>query len=168
MMIFLSHEKEISLSEKFLKFFIRILWITFSYYFMIFGSTTWFATTFWFEHARSSSGLVWAGFWSVSSLRWACHPTTDTVGTTQLVSTSSSRSIYVRMSLIFPRSFELSPGILESFSAIFCSSSCPILIFSYILGSIEYTLYYISKRYKIKICDSKKVLWNFSGTLIWE
>ena len=101
---------------------------------MIFGRTICSAITVWGLHAKSSFPEA-SGTWSISSRKNACVSPTETVGITHVVSTSWSKSIYWRISVIFPRSCELFPGIFESFSAIFCNCSCDILIFLYILGS---------------------------------
>ena len=79
---------------------------------------------------------------SISSRRSAWVSPTDTQGIIPFVSTSSKSFIYSRISVIFPRSFELSPGIFESFSAIFCNCSCDMLIFLYILwNTVTRTIY---------------------------
>lgn len=105
---------------------------------MMFGSTIWSATTFWWLVLSRSAPVTPVGFLTVSSRSDAWLSTTDTVGITQAVSSSESKSIYHSISVIFHRRAGLSPGILDSFSAIFFSSSCDMLIYSYILHKYCY------------------------------
>ncbi len=116
------------------------------YYSIIPQTVTWFAITFCGEHLSKS--IHEANFFiSSSSLRTFCFVTTDTVGSTPVVSTSLSISTYPRIdwqSWIIASSLH---GSLQRLRAIFFIWSCVTVIFHYIKS---YLLHYISLEGKIK------------------
>lgn len=65
--------------------------------------------------------------------------------------------MYQRISVIFQRSFSFVAGILESFCAIFCNSSCDILIFSYYFRELISCWSILSKKTKSSMALRKKI-----------